>query len=66
MPILGNIEWSEWESWGKCSMSCFSNADSLPIMTRMRKGRMNESLTQMQQSVCQNLTICPTGKLITF
>ena len=66
MKYLGNIDWSEWESWGKCSLSCWYNADSLPIMKRIRKSTLNKSLTQMQQSVCQNLIICPTGKLISF
>ena len=66
MQILGNIEWTKWESWGKCSSSCFSKPNSLPIMTRIRNDRMNESLTQIQQSVCQNLTICPAGKFITL
>ena len=57
----GNIDWFEWESWGKCSLSCWFDANSLPMITRTRKSRSNESHTQTQQRVCQDLNICPTG-----
>ena len=64
MVILGDNDWYEWGPWGKCSLTCWFDANSLPIMARDRKSKSNESHTQTQQSVCQNLTICPTGKLL--
>ena len=64
MKIQGYIEWSEWGSWGACSLTCWFDSNSLPTMVRARKNKSNESHTQTQQSVCQNLTICPTGKFL--
>ena len=31
-------------------------------MIRKRRSNSNESITQIQEGVCKNLTICPAGK----